>query len=790
MLSVYQEFGDIPLQLDRAFWKKSVGGKAFFLSQLYQAGIPVPAGIVLRTCPADPAAWQEVMDWWTREARPPVAVRSSAADEDSEALSFAGQYRTFLNVATEDELRSAVTKCFASIAQAGGAAYREHFEDRSPAAFDRAPAANVMNVVVQKMIAPLSAGVYFTADPSNADAGWLIEWVDGLGDTLVSGERTPRRVRRESATDSAIAHVLLPIIERVERLLQFPVDIEWAIDHEGQPWILQARPITTQAASDKTPRMMTREISRLAARHAAATSWDGHAFSEWSGVPSELSFSVWARAFSSAGALGEALRSFGYLGSGARRAGTALERVLGRPYVNQRRMDELLFGVSPFATVPLPRPHVTIARDRLTASTLWHAPLAAFYMARAAWRSSGSTHSLFRACKEAFARESQAAQLPNEPSMYRSEDVPALLDRFGIAADDFSDRLLRWPLVLILLIESSTERLRQLLARSVPADQIDPILQRSLGHALNSATLEMDRQYEIACYNTAARLNYLKQYGHRGAGELDLDRPRWIERGDRAFVGSRRSSTSNRWRATHGQTPAEPVNLFSEIPRFYRPLFIQESARLREMLALRESWKHLLMRPYAHLRWMALEAGRRTGLNDGVFELRVAELRRAALGPAAIPRLRRLAALRAERRQRLADVHLPMVVTLDALRSLTPAGAPAAGSAASQTLHGQALSPGLVCGEVRVVRHPEDVTVADWPEDTILVAEATDPGWTALFLRVKGLVIERGGVLSHCAIVAREMRLPAVSGVLNCCDQLKDGQKVWVDGNRGHIQLA
>ena len=91
---------------------------------------------------------------------------------------------------------------------------------------------------------------------------------------------------------------------------------------------------------------------------------------------------------------------------------------------------------------------------------------------------------------------------------------------------------------------------------------------------------------------------------------------------------------------------------------------------------------------------------------------------------------------------------------------------------------------------MRVVRHPDDISTADWPENTILVAEATDPGWTTLFLRVKGLVIERGGVLSHCAIVAREMRLPAVSGVLNCCGQLKDGQKIWVDGNRGHVQLA
>jgi phosphohistidine swiveling domain-containing protein len=784
MLSVYQEFGDLPLQLDRAFWKKSVGGKAFFLSQLYQAGIPVPAGIILRSCPENSATWLEVVEWWKRDSQP-VAVRSSATDEDSNDLSFAGQYKTFLNVNTEDGLKDAVTKCFASISGSNGSAYRERFKDRAPAAGDDGPA---MNVVIQRMVDPLSAGVYFTTDPTSPEAGWLIEWVDGLGDALVSGERTPRRVHRDNAVDSAIAHVLLPVIERVERLLQFPVDLEWAIDRDGQPWILQARPITVQASGDKRSRTTAREIARLGKRHAPTTCWDGHAFAEWSGIPSELSFSIWARAFGSQGSLGGALRSFGYLGSGSTSRDSALERVLGRPYVNQQRMDELLFGESLFATDALPTPHVKIARDRLTAATLLQSPMAAFYMARAAWRSA-SSQGLLRACREVYARESQAQLLPNDPSMYQSEDLPSLLSRFEVAANDFSDRLLHWPMVLIFLVESSTARLRQLLTKSVAPDQVDAFLQRSLGHAVNSVTLEMDRQYQIACYNTATRASYLTDYGHRAVGELDLSRPRWIERGDRAFVAPRRGSPTQRSRADLRKPSSDGCDDLNLMSRFYRPLYVQEASRLREMLALRESWKHLVMRPYAHLRWMAVEIGRRTGLNDSVFDLRTSELRQAALGPAAVPRLRRLAELRLDRRQSFSDVHLPMIVTLEALRTLDE-GAEPSGSGASRSLHGQALSPGLVCGEVRVVRHPEDVSTADWPEDTILVAEATDPGWTALFLRVKGLVIERGGVLSHCAIVAREMRLPAVSGVLNCCEQLKDGQKIWVDGNRGHVQLA
>jgi phosphohistidine swiveling domain-containing protein len=782
MLSVYQEFGDVPLQLDRAFWKKSVGGKAFFLSQLYQAGIPVPAGIILRTCPETAAAWLEVVDWWKRGERP-VAVRSSAADEDADDLSFAGQYKTFLNINTEDGLRDAVIRCFASIAGRNGSAYRERLQDSAPGDANREPA---MNVVIQRMIDPLSAGVYFTADPTSPETGWLIEWVDGLGDSLVSGERTPRRVRRGNAADSAIAHVLLPVIERVERLLQFPVDVEWAIDRDGRPWILQARPITMQSSADKKSLVMTREIARLWKRNGPATSWDGHAFAEWSGIPSELSFSVWQRAFSSRGALGAALRSMGYLGSGSKRRRSALERVLGRPYVNQRGMDDLLFGASLFVTDPHPRPHVRLDRDRLSASTLLQTPMAGFYMARAAWRSSGASQSLLRACRDAYAHESQV-RLPNDPSMYQRQDLPFLLSRFEIAANDFADRLLHWPMVLILLVESSTERLRQLLTKSVAPDQVDALLQRTLGHAVNSVTLEMDRQYQIACDNPVARAQYLRQYGHRAVGELDLARPRWIERGDRAFAAPRRAFSVQQSTTVPG--PSDGPDDLHLITGFYRPLYMKEAARLREMLSLRESWKHLLMRPYAHLRWMAAEIGRRTGLNDCVFDLRVAELRRAARGPSAVPRLRRLAELRFERRQSFSDVHLPMIVTLDALRTLDGGDADDS-DGLSRLLHGQALSPGLVCGEVRVVRNFEDASTADWPEDTILVAEATDPGWTPLFLRVKGLVIERGGVLSHCAIVAREMQLPAVSGVLNCCEQLRDGQKIWVDGNRGHVQLA
>ena len=76
----------------------------------------------------------------------------------------------------------------------------------------------------------------------------------------------------------------------------------------------------------------------------------------------------------------------------------------------------------------------------------------------------------------------------------------------------------------------------------------------------------------------------------------------------------------------------------------------------------------------------------------------------------------------------------------------------------------------------------------NWPDNTILVAEATDPGWTPLFEKSKAIIVSRGGILSHCAIVAREMGLPAVGEVYGTMSLLKEGEYVWVDGINGTIK--
>ena len=101
-------------------------------------------------------------------------------------------------------------------------------------------------------------------------------------------------------------------------------------------------------------------------------------------------------------------------------------------------------------------------------------------------------------------------------------------------------------------------------------------------------------------------------------------------------------------------------------------------------------------------------------------------------------------------------------------------------------LHGIGCCPGTVTGTVKVVRQPSDNLHLD---GEILVAERTDPGWVPLYPSVSGLLIERGSILSHSAIVAREMGLPTIVGIPGLVATLQTGQRVTMDGAAGTVQI-
>ena len=100
-------------------------------------------------------------------------------------------------------------------------------------------------------------------------------------------------------------------------------------------------------------------------------------------------------------------------------------------------------------------------------------------------------------------------------------------------------------------------------------------------------------------------------------------------------------------------------------------------------------------------------------------------------------------------------------------------------------LRGVAGGGGVVEGIVKLV---EDPTGAD-VEGYILMAKRTDPGWTVLFPMAKAIIIERGSVLSHSAVVAREMGMTLVAGIRGLTNAVKDGMRVRVDGVNGTVEI-
>jgi len=181
---------------------------------------------------------------------------------------------------------------------------------------------------------------------------------------------------------------------------------------------------------------------------------------------------------------------------------------------------------------------------------------------------------------------------------------------------------------------------------------------------------------------------------------------------------------------------------------------------------------------------------------DDVFMLRLEEVFAFVEGTAVTGDLAALAALRRREWERWRDEAPPPDRFLttgppsssSALASaIVPAERSSGGSSPDGLLKGMGCSPGRVRAPVRVVTCPTDASNL---AGTILVAERTDPGWTLLFTSVEGLLVQRGSLLSHSAIVAREMGIPCVVSIPGLMDSLSDGDVVDMDGSTGSVVMA
>jgi pyruvate,water dikinase len=212
----------------------------------------------------------------------------------------------------------------------------------------------------------------------------------------------------------------------------------------------------------------------------------------------------------------------------------------------------------------------------------------------------------------------------------------------------------------------------------------------------------------------------------------------------------------------------------------FREQIAHDLADARALLPYREAGKYYLMMGYELIRLVLEELGRRWELGNDLYFLQVDELKRIVQDRSALlPRI-------AERKihwQALQRLDLPEIV--DSLK-LAGLGLPQKLASADE-YPATIMAPGVASGTARIVDNPQDA--GDLGNDYVLVCASTDPGWTPLFLNARGLVVERGGVLSHGAIVARDFGIPAVS-CPNATKLLRDGDSIRVDGNQGQVVIV
>ncbi|MCP4429166.1 MAG: hypothetical protein GY803_32165 [Chloroflexi bacterium] len=289
---------------------------------------------------------------------------------------------------------------------------------------------------------------------------------------------------------------------------------------------------------------------------------------------------------------------------------------------------------------------------------------------------------------------------------------------------------------------------------------------------------------------------FMADYGFRCPEELDLGTPRYDEQPAQFFAQLRMMAENNAPNSNpemiFERSQAEREAVFEELTavlaqrsRRKAKTFRKQYAHLMAFGGMRESHKYHIIWVMNLLRKRVLAAAEglaadgRLDTTQQVFDLTLAQLDQALADPALD--LRALAYENTAYLRRLAHVReLPRV--FDSRGKILR---PPRQEARDGELVGQPISPGVVQGAVKVLHTPDEKPVL--PGD-ILVARATDPGWTPLFINAAAIILEVGGLLQHGSLVAREYGKPCVAGIDNVTNLLRDGQMVEVDGLSGIVR--
>jgi pyruvate,water dikinase len=757
------------------------------------------------------------------------AIRSSATTEDLPSASFAGQQDTYLNIIGKEAILKHISKCWASLFTERAISYRLQN------GFDHRKA--WLSVVIQKMIFSDAAGIMFTADPLTSNRKVLsIDAGFGLGEALVSGfvnadnykvregritgkkiaakklavysskdggtklfEVEPDQQNIQTLTDKQIVE-LEGLGRKIEAHFAAPQDIEWCL-YADDFYIVQSRPVTTlypvPEAKDHEnhvyvsvghQQMMTDPMKPL-----GLSLHQSIAFRPMFKAGGRLFVDVTQQLTSPAGreqvinAMGQhdplikdALMTIIERGDfiklipddknapGAGNAGKVMSPVARRLQVendpsivadlisrNQASVAELKQNIQTKAGLDL---FDFILEDIKQLKKILFDPQ--------------SSAVIMAAIDASFWLNEKMNEWLGEKSVadVLSQSVPNnITSEMGLALLDVADVVRPYPGIIDYLQHV----------------QYDNFLEELL-------------KFDGGRETQDAIDTYLTKYGMRCAGEIDITNTRWSERpltlvplilnniknfepgaGRRKFEQGRQEALKKE---------QELLDRLGQLPDGEQKA--EETKRmvslLRNFIGYREYPKYGMVSRYIVYKQAILKEAEilvQAGVilqKEDSYYLTFEELREVVRtnksDPGAISK-------RKDEHQLYQKLTPPRVITSD---GEIIAGRYKRENLPAEAIAGLAVSFGVIEGRARVILKMEDANIA---EGDILVTAFTDPSWTPLFISIKGLVTEVGGMMTHGAVVAREYGLPAVIGVENATKLIKDGQRIRVNGTEGYVEI-
>ncbi|MCU7744886.1 phosphoenolpyruvate synthase [Priestia megaterium] len=734
------------------------------------------------------------------------AVRSSATAEDLPHASFAGQHDTYLNIRGKEAILEHISKCWASLFTNRAVTYR------IKNGFDHSQVH--VSVIVQRMVFPQASGILFTADPITSNRKLLsIDAGFGLGEALVSGlvsadcykvkeggtetkEVHSDLQKTQALTEPQILH-LARVGRELEAYFDCPQDIEWCLA-DDRFYIVQSRPITTlypiPEAHDQENRvyvsvghqqMMTDAMKPLGlsffllTTNAPMRTAGGRLFVDVTPMLASP---------------GSRKMMLGAMGQHDPLMKDALTSIIERGDFIKPLPDDQSSGKSNKSVTPT-KPKAQIENDSTIVSDLIKKNQASIEELKQTIQTKSGlelvdfiSEDIGTLKKILFDPQSTAVFMTAmDASSWINEKMEAWLNEKN-AADALSQSVpnnITSEMGLALLDIADVIR---------PYPEVIHYLQ----YVKDDNFLENLVKFEGGLETKGAIYEYLSKYGMRCPGEIDITKTRWSEKPAAlipVILGNIKNFKPNASQQKFEKGLQEALKKEQELLNRLKHLPDGEQKAketkeridlLRNFIGYREYPKYgMINRYFVYKQALLKEAAQlvKAGViyeSEDIYYLTFEELQEVVR----TYKLDHQIISKRKEEYKLYEKLIPPRVITSQGEIIT--GAYKRENLPSQAIVGLPVSAGVIEGRARVILNMENANLS---EGDILVTSFTDPSWTPLFVGIKGLVTEVGGLMTHGAVIAREYGLPAVVGVENATRLIKDGQRIRVHGTEGYIEL-